>query len=162
MSIESTTEVNKPQERSYSLGTVERKLRGDKFSSEVNESFVVTSDLGAKINIKDSTMLELAVQDSKGISFTQLIRNGYEGSGKMASGAGIAVKVSKTSTSYDCVFYTGELGKSFEPSKITRRDYVRLDKKHLGALFTFLLCNDEVVKTKAEALKVERASLSLD
>ena len=147
----------------YNEGTILRKVRADKYTNVISENYAVKStETGARFTIKSSSMLELAQLDKEQDSFSCLLRNGYEGSGKMSAGAGIAVKMTKTDTSYECIFYTGEVGKSFDPKKVQSKDYIRLDKEHLGALFTFLRCDDAVSIAAAEASKLERTTLELN
>ena len=147
----------------YNDATIQHKVRADKYTGAITESYgIVCASTGAKFSIKSGVMLELAYLESKNDSFTLLLRNGYEGNGKMSAGSGIALKMTKQATFYECTFYTGEIGKAFDPKKVQGKDYIRFDKDHLGALFTFLRCDEEVRIATAEASKIERASLELD
>ena len=80
----------------------------------------------------------------------------------MSPGAGLAVKMTRTKDAYECVFYTGEIAKSFDTKKLMSKDYIRLDKKHLSALFTFLLCDEAVAIELDTAKKLENSSLELN
>ncbi len=146
----------------FNLGTILHSINADKYTSEVKEAYVFEcTDTGSKYRAKLSSMLVLAEADKTQDTFSLLIREGFEGSGKYSSGAGIAVKMTKTDDSYNCTFYEGEVGKQFDPKKVQSRTYIAIDRKHLGALFIYLRCNEEVAKAKVEALKVQRSTLDL-
>ena len=147
----------------YMEGTIEHKIHVDKYNTDYKEGYVVEgTEPGVKYNIKSETMSAMAPTILAGDEVTQILRQGYKASGTMSAGAGIAVKISKHVDSYECVFYTGEIGESFDTKKVKNKDYVRLDGKHLEALCTFIICNEQVVKAKAEAKKIANSTLELD
>ena len=136
--------------------------RGDKFSTDVKRSLAVEDETtGYRVNLKWTTALEMAELDAEQDKFSMLVRNGWESDGKMAAGAGIAVKIEKVDDYYNCLFLESEMGKAFDKDKIQRRTYVKLNKEHLGSIFTFLRYDEKAVQAKAEALKVQRTTLDL-
>ena len=90
-----------------------------------------------------------------------LIRNGWETDGKMAAGAGIAVVGKKEDDFYNCTFLESEMGKSFDKDKIQRRTFIKLKAEHLDSIFICLAYNEEALKAKAEAMKLQRTTLDL-
>lgn len=143
-------------------GTVLHNINMDKYTKEIKESYrIEAKEIGAKFNIKIDTMLEIASLDKKSEVFSFLLNNGWESTGTMSSGAGKAAKFHKTEDWYECTFFEGEVGKEFDPKKIQSKTFIKLSREHLGAIFTFLRLNDEVKKTKAEELKIQRTTLEL-
>ena len=156
------TPVANPSTQTYSKGTVLHSINADKYTGEVKEGYIFESADGiSKYRVKLQSMLELSEAEETSNEVSLLIRNGYEGNGKMSAGAGVAVKMTKTDTSYDCIFYEGEVGKQFDPNKIQSKTPMSIDRKHLEALFIYLRCNEAVSLAKAEAQKVQRTTLDL-
>ena len=148
--------------QTYQKGTVLHSINADKYTGEVKEGYIFESTDGiSKYRVKLQSMLELSEAEETSDEVSLLIRNGYEGSGKMSAGSGVAVKMTKTDTSYECIFYEGEVGKQFDPKKIQSKSYMSIDRKHLEALFIYLRCNESVAQAKAEAQKVQRTTLDL-
>lgn len=146
----------------FNPGTILHDVRGDKYTQEVKESFIIEAkDTGAKYKIKRESMLELAELDTTKEEYSLLLNNGWEASGKMSAGTGKAVKIHRTDTAYKCIFYEGEMGKAFDPNKIQSKHYIALDKEHVSAIFTFLRCNKKVSDAKDAARKIERTTLDL-
>ena len=156
-------EATSAPQQYYNPGVIQHQVNADKYTGVIAEKYIVTCpELGSRFPIKNDVLVEMARLDAKSESLNMLLRNGYEGSGKMSAGAGFAVKMTRTKDAYECIFYTGETGKAFDPKKLMSKDYISLDKKHLSALFTFLLC-DEAVTMKLDATrKLENSSLELN
>lgn len=148
--------------KNFEEGTILHNVRADKYTQEVKETFIIECrNTGARFRIKKDVMIELAKQDLEKDEFSYLLNNGWEASGKMSAGAGNAVKIKKIEEGYDCVFYTGEQGKAFDSKKIQSKSFIKLNKEHLGAIFTFLRLDNEVATDKATALKIQRTNLDL-
>ncbi len=157
-----TTPVTNSSTQTYQKGTVLHSINADKYTGDVKEAYVFEGDDGiSKYRMKLSSILELAEMQETSNEVSLLIRNGWEGSGKMSAGAGVAVKMTKNDTSYECIFYEGEIGKQFDSKKIQNKLYMSIDKKHLESLFIYLRCNEAVVQAKAAAQKVQRTTLDL-
>lgn len=146
----------------FNEGTIGFNTRGDKYSTDVKRSFPIEEPVtGFKVNIKWETIVELAELAKENDVQSILIRNGWEASGQMSAGAGIALKSEKKEEFYHCTFLESEMGKPFDKDKIQRRSHVKLRREHLEALFTFLRFNAETEVAKAEAAKIKRTTLDL-
>lgn len=145
----------------YNDGTILYEIRVDKYTSEVKEHFVIeNSATKQKFKINKNSMLTLAELSNKEV-FSLLLNNGWEGSDKMKAGTGVAVKMTKKADAYNCIFFIGELGKQFDDKKIANRNFIKLNKGHLEAIFTFLIMNEKAVATKNEELKRMKTTLDL-
>ena len=147
----------------YNAGVIQHKVSADKYTGVITDKYEITcAETGAKFSIKSSVMTDMARLNAIDNTFSMLVRNGYEGSGRMNAGAGLAVKMTRTKDVYECIFYTGEIGKSFDSKKIMGKDYISLDEKHLSALFTFLLCDEAVSIKLDQAKRLANSSLELN
>lgn len=157
-------ETISPSVQNFTRATIEHKINADKYTVEVKETFIVNaSETGDTFRIKKTSMLEMAELHKKNSnSINILIRDGYPARDKMKAGAGIACKMIEKEEEYECIFFEGAEGEKFNVDKIKRKSFISLDKNHLNAIFTFLLCNEEVVQEKAEAKKIQRTTLNLD
>lgn len=147
----------------FEEGTILHTVNVEKFTKEAKESFTIeSSSTDERFRIKRDVMLELAQQWEKNKEvFSLLLSNGYEASGSMPAGAGKAVKMKSEEEYYHATFYTGEVGKAFDPKKINSKCLIALNRSHLEAIFVFLI-NDHMTKfLKAEAKKLLRTTLVL-
>lgn len=150
-------------QQNFQLATILHSITSDKYTHEVKEHFIIEEkETLLKVKIRKDSMLELANMDEKEEEFSLLLNNGYQASGNMKAGAGRAIKVKKNAEFYECIFYEGEKGKDFDAKSIEHKYHVKLEKKHLSAIFTFLRCNEKVEVAKAEEKRVERTSLELN
>jgi len=157
------TPKNNASEIIYREGTIFHEIRVDKYNNEIREGFIFENiQDGEKFKAKREVMLELASKVSADKPFSYLLNNGWKGNEKMQAGAGVAIKLTPKGDFYECSFYTGELGEPFESNKITRRTHIKFDKKHLDAIFTFLLCNEKVAQQKLTISRDKRNNLLLD
>lgn len=54
-----------------------------------------------------------------------------------------------------------EKGKDFDVKNIESKSFIKLNKSHLEAIFTFLRCNAKVEAKKLEEKRIERTTLEL-
>lgn len=154
---------NTKETPSFKEGLILHLINVDKYTKEAKESFVIESpDTDEKFKIKKEIMIELADEHKKNNEqFSIRINNGYEASGSMQAGAGKAVKMVKTDSHYHCTFYTGEVGKPFDPTKVQSKKEIDLNKEHLESLFCFLLHDHSTKEHKAIVRKLQRSTLVL-
>lgn len=148
--------------QNFELGRILHNVNANKYTNEINESFTIEGvDTKAKFKMKKEIVHELAESLKDNDEAAILMNNGWPASEKMSAGSSHAVKIVKMAEWYECTFFTGELGKPFDPKKIVSKSFIKLSNEHLGAIFTFLRCNDEVEKIKAEEKRIERTTLDL-
>lgn len=147
----------------FSQGSIVHSINIEKYTKEAKEVFTFeSSSTDERFRIKRDVMLELAQQwDKNNEVFSLLLSNGYEASGSMPAGAGKAVKMMQEAEHYHATFYTGELGKAFDPKKINSKCLVALNRSHLEAIFVFLINDHKTKSFKAEEKKLLRTTLVL-
>lgn len=149
-------------QQNFNEGTILHGVTSNKFTHEIKEYFIVEEkETMFKIRIKKSRMIELANMDEKEEEYSLLLNEGYKESGNMKAGAGKAVKIKRNEDSYECIFYEGEKGKDFDVKNIESKSFIKLNKSHLEAIFTFLRCNAKVEAKKLEEKRIERTTLEL-
>ena len=160
---DTTKEIEQVQtELNYNEALLLETVRAEKYSNEVKRSFALSVEAtGFQLNVKREIMLELAEEYSDKQKISNLIRNGWEASGKNSAGSGIAIKGEKKGEWFECIVYEGAIGKPFNSSEITAKHYIKLNAKHLEALFTHLLFDKKAFDKKVEAEKHKRTSLDL-
>lgn len=148
---------------SFNEGTIHHIVNIDKFSREVKEVFVIeVPATGERHKIKKESMIEIARESSKKADqFNYLLNEGYEASGNMQAGAGKAIRVTKSTDSYNLVIFVGETGKSFSAKKVQCKTYVKLNKNYLDAIFLFVTEDEKVKDAKKLAKQLQRTSLEL-
>lgn len=163
MSQSSTEEVTTTSSTlSFNEGTIHHVINVDKFSREAKEVFVIeVPATGEKHRIKKESIIEIARLSKKADQFNYLLGEGYEASGNMQAGAGKAIRMTKSTDSYNLVIFVGETGKSFDPKKVQCKTYVKLDKNYLNAIFTCVLEDEKVKEAKKVAKQLQRTSLEL-
>lgn len=144
-------------------GSIFHVINVDKYTKEAKESFVIEApDMDEKFRIKKEIMIELAEEYQKNNEqFSIRINNGYEASGSMQAGAGKAVKMVKTDNHYHCTFYSGEVGKPFDPAKVQSKKEIDLNRAHLESIFCFLLHDNSTKEHRAIVRKLQRSTLVL-
>ena len=149
-------------ELNYNEALLLETVRVEKFSNEAKRSFALSVETtGFQLNIKREIMLELAEEYSEKQQISNLIRNGWESSGKNSAGSGMAIKGEKNSEWFECIVYEGAVGKPFSPNEIIAKHYIKLNAEHLEALFTYLLFDKKAFDIKVKAAKEKRTSLDL-
>lgn len=135
----------------------------DKYTKELKETFSFEGkESKEKFSIKKERLLEIANQFNGSVTTANtLLHHGWKGNEKMSAGAGKALKITLNEEHYEFIFYIGKVGEEFNTEKIERKAPIKFTKKHLESIFTFLKCNDEVEKAKAEEQRLKRTTLDL-
>jgi len=154
---------NNVTEHSFEIGTILHNINLNKYTGEVKESFIFEGkDSKEKFTIKKDRLLEIANQFKDSNEVKILLNNGWKANEKMSAGTGKALKIVINGDYYECIFYIGKAGESFDTKKVERKTHIKFNKDHLSAIFTFLKFNEEVETEKAEEQKVKRTTLELD